>query len=57
MHMIARSLLASRANSKIRSEVGAYVKFEKKNMLVLLTQKWYFLDNDAIYDVIMQKTG
>ena len=24
-------------------------------MLVLLTQKSYFLDNDAIYDVIMQK--
>ena len=43
--------------TKIRSEVGAYVNYEKNNVLILLisTQKLYFCDDDAIYDVIIQE--
>ena len=44
--------------TKITKEVGGYVKFDKIiNMLILLisTQKSYFCDEDAIYDVIMQE--
>ena len=43
--------------TEIRSKVGVYVNYEKNNLLILLisTQKSYFCDNDAIYEVIMKK--
>ena len=43
--------------TKIESEVGAYVKREKKGMLICLisTQNLYFGDDDTIYDVILQE--
>ena len=36
------------------SEVGAYVNYEKNNILILLfsSQTLYFGEDDAIYDVI-----
>ena len=42
--------------TKIGSEVGAYVKIWKNNIITLLlsTQK-YFGDNDGVYDVIIQE--
>ena len=43
--------------NKNGSEVGAYVNYEKKNVLILLisSQKLYFGDDDAIYDLIIQE--
>ena len=43
--------------TKIGSEVGAYVNYEKNNVLILLnqSQKLYFGDDDAIYNVILQE--
>ena len=43
--------------TKIGMEVGAYVNFEKNNVLILQfsSQKLYLGDGDAIYDVIIQE--
>ena len=43
--------------TKIGLEVGAYVNYEKNNILILLfsSQTLYFGDDDAIYDVIIQE--
>ena len=45
--------------TKIGSEVGAYVNYEKNNVLVnfanISSQKLYFGDDDAIDDVIIQE--
>ena len=42
--------------TKIGSEVGVYMNYEN-NVLILLisSQKLYFGDDDAIYDVIIQE--
>ena len=39
------------------SEVGAYVNYEKNNILILLfsSQTLYFGDDNAIYDTIIQE--
>ena len=44
--------------TKFQSEVGAYVNYEKNTVLILLIslQKLYFGDDDANYDVIIQRT-
>ena len=43
--------------TKVRSEVGVYVNYEKNNRLILLIsiQNLYVGDGDAIYDVIIQE--
>ena len=43
--------------TKIWSEAGAYVNYKKNNVLILLisSQKMYFGDDDAFYDVIIQE--
>ena len=43
--------------TKIGSELGAYANYEKNNVLTLLisSQKLFFGDDDAIYDVIIQE--
>ena len=43
--------------TKIGLEVGAYVNYKKNNVLILLisSQKMYFGDDDAFYDVIIQE--
>ena len=43
--------------TRIGSEFGAYVNYEKNNILILLisAQKLYFGDADAIYDVIIEE--
>ena len=41
--------------SKIGSEVGAFVNYEKNVLILLISpQKLYFGDDDAIYDVIIE---
>ena len=48
--------LSTSVVTKIRSEVGAYVRFEIKTCFFAISiQKSYFYDNDAIYDDIMQE--
>ena len=42
--------------TKIGSEVGVYVNNEKKVLILLISsQKSYFGDDDAFYDVIIQE--
>ena len=43
--------------TKIGSEVGGYVNYEKNTVLILLlsSQKLHFDDDEAIYDVIIQE--
>ena len=43
--------------TKKSSKVGTYVNYEKNYLIILLilTQKLYFGDDDAIYDVIIQE--
>ena len=49
--------LSTSVVTKTGSELVAYVNYEKKNVHILLisSQKVYFGDDDAIYDVIIQE--